>query len=274
MDIIASSRHHGGLHQVIEHQSTVTQCPMHFGLFIPPTPPPHHCLYYLSGLTCTWENATTKAGAQAYAAKHNIVLVFPDTSPRGDDAADTEDYWLGQGAGFYLTATQKPWAPHFAMDKYITDELPEIVSEVAPISRGKAGITGHSMGGHGALTIAMKNPDLFASVSALAPITSPTASEWGRAALTAYLGNDPAAHDDHDSVKLIANRGWHSDILIDQGSDDEFLTEHLKPDLLVTAAEKASVPLTLNKRQGYDHSYYFVSSFIADHIAWHAKRLA
>lgn len=277
MQTIAETQMMGGTHRVIRHDSTITQCSMDWAIFIPEGGRPDSVLIYLSGLTCTWENAATKAGAQAAAATHNMAIVFPDTSPRGDNVADSPDYWLGQGAGFYLTATVAPWAPHFAMDRYVTEELPALIAATLGIDSTDMpamGLTGHSMGGHGALTLAMKHPHLFRSVSAFAPISAATESGWGQNVLPAYLGDDNAAHLEHDAAALMATRGWDGDILVDQGLADSFLDEHLKPHLLAKAAEDTGIPLTLRQHPGYDHSYYFVASFMADHVAFHANRLA
>ena len=273
MEILAQTALYGGRHVVIRHMSDACKCPMEFALFVPPGKGPFACLYYLSGLTCTWENAATKAGAQAWAAGKGMALVFPDTSPRGEGVADDGEFSLGQGAGFYMTATDEPWAPHYAMDEYVTGELPELVADQAPIDPGRVGITGHSMGGHGALTLAMKNPDRYRSVSAFAPIAALTQVPWGKVALNAYRGGDPASHPLFDAAALMGSHGWVGDILVDQGADDPFLAEHLRPELLEAAAGAAGVDMTLRMQKGYDHSYWFVSSFMADHIDWHAERL-
>jgi len=273
METLVDTGLHGGRHVVVRHRSTVTGCDMEFALFIPSGEGPFPCLYYLSGLTCTWENAATKAGAQAYAAKTGLVLVFPDTSPRGDGVADDPAFSLGQGAGFYMTATSAPWAPHYAMDQYITEELPRLVAELVPVDGNRTGITGHSMGGHGALTLAMKRPGQFRSVSAFAPIASLQQVPWGQVALKAYRGDDPASHALYDAAALMASHGWSGPMLVDQGADDPFLEEHLRPALLAEAAGKAGIDLTLRMQPGYDHSYWFVSSFIKDHIDWHIAHL-
>lgn len=274
VEIIAETRLHGGRHLVVRHDSSTTHCPMEFALFIPPGDGPHACLIYLSGLTCTWENAATKAGAQAYAAQRGLVLVFPDTSPRGEGVADDAAFSLGQGAGFYMTATETPWAPHYAMDAYVTDELPGLVDQFALVDAGRVGITGHSMGGHGALTIAMKNPGRYRSLSAFAPISALSQLPWGKIALNAYRGSDEESFALYDAAACLKSHGWAGDILVDQGEADPFLEEHLRPDLLTAAAEEAGVDLTLRLHPGHDHSYWFVSSFMADHINWHASRLS
>jgi S-formylglutathione hydrolase len=271
MEIIADNALHGGRHLVIRHESGVTMTPMELAIFIPPGEGPFPCLYYLSGLTCTWENAATKSGAQAYAAKSGLVLVFPDTSPRGGDVADDAAFSLGKGAGYYMAATESPWVQHYQMDRYITEEVPEVVAAHAAIAPDRSGITGHSMGGHGALTLAMKNPGQYRSVSAFAPIAALSESPWGKIAIEAYRGGKDA--ELFDASKLMASHGWSSDILVDQGAADEFKNDHLMPERLMAAAEKNGIDLTLRVQDGYDHSYWFVASFIEDHINWHAMRL-
>ena len=273
MEKIASTALHGGTHQVWRHDSAVLGCSMEFAVFVPIGKGPHRALYFLSGLTCTWENAATKAGAQKQAAALGLVLVFPDTSPRGDDVADDDSYALGKGAGFYMTATKQPWATHYKMDEYITKELPQLVAEIVPLQEGKAGITGHSMGGHGALTLGLKNPKLFGSISAFAPIVAPSKVPWGRDIFTAYLGEDEGLWAEYDACALLSSRGWGADMLVDVGTDDSFLEAQLIPHELSQAAQEAGVNLTLRMQDGYDHSYYFVSSFIDDHLKWHAERL-
>lgn len=271
MEIIAENALHGGRHLVVRHDSAVTGTAMELAIFIPEGQGPFPCVTYLSGLTCTWENAATKAGAQAHAARAGMVLVFPDTSPRGDDVADDEAFSLGKGAGYYMTATEKPWAPHYQMDRYVTEELPQIVAANVDVDAARCGITGHSMGGHGALMLAMKNPDLYKSVSAFAPISSLSEAPWGKIAIEAYRGGADA--DSYDVSKLMASHGWTRDILVDQGGADNFKDDHLMPEKLAEAAKANGIDLTLRIQDGYDHSYWFVSSFIEDHIAWHAERL-
>ena len=271
---------HGGTLRYLKHDSTVTGTPMTLSVFVPGGQGPFPVLIWLSGLTCTEDNFTTKAGAYRAAAEHGVIIVAPDTSPRGDGVADDPAYDLGQGAGFYLDATQAPWAPHFRMESYVTGELIPLIDADFPTT-GVRSISGHSMGGHGALTLALNHPDLFRSVSAFAPICSPTRCAWGEKAFTAYLGGDRAAWDRHDAAKLIAagaakdtdGGGVFDDILIDQGDADSFLTDQLKPELLKAAADAAGHKVTIRMQPGYDHSYFFMASFIADHIAFHAERL-
>lgn len=266
---------HGGVLRYLRHQSAATGTPMTLSVFTPPGEGPFPVLIWLSGLTCTEDNFTTKAGAYRAAAEHGVIVVAPDTSPRGSDVADDEAYDLGQGAGFYVDATQGPWAPHFRMETYVVEELVGLIDAAFP-SAGVRGLSGHSMGGHGALTLALRHPGVFRSVSAFAPIASPTRCPWGEKAFAAYLGENRAAWRDHDAALLIetgAAKGRFQDILIDQGDADPFLHDQLKPELLTAAAERAGQRLTLRMQPGYDHSYFFMASFIADHIAFHAERL-
>ena len=266
---------HGGTLRYLKHDSATTGTPMTLSVFVPPGEGPFPVLIWLSGLTCTEDNFTTKAGAYRAAAEHGVIVVAPDTSPRGEGVADDPAYDLGQGAGFYVDATEEPWAPHFRMETYVADELIALIDANFPTT-GVRAISGHSMGGHGALTLALRHPDLFRSVSAFAPICSPTRCAWGEKAFTAYLGDDRDAWDRHDAAKLIAAgaaKGVFDDILIDQGDADSFLTDQLKPELLKAAADAAGQKITLRMQPGYDHSYFFMASFIADHIAFHAARL-
>lgn len=280
METIKTHAVHGGTLRYLKHDSATTGTPMTLSVFVPPGEGPFPVLIWLSGLTCTEDNFTTKAGAYRAAAEHGVIIVAPDTSPRGPDlkgggVADDPAYDLGQGAGFYVDATQAPWAPHFRMETYVVQELIALIDDAFPTTRTRS-ISGHSMGGHGALTLALNHPDLFASVSAFAPISSPTRCPWGEKALSAYLGPDRAAWARHDATLLIeagAARGVYDDILVDQGDADAFLVEQLKPELLTAAAEAAGQGLTLRMQPGYDHSYFFMASFIADHIAFHAARL-
>ena len=262
-----------GWQDVYQHASQTLGCQMNVGVYLPPQARDRKLpvLYWLSGLTCTEQNFITKAGAQRYAAEHGIVLVVPDTSPRGADVPDDDAYDLGQGAGFYVNATQQPWATHYRMYDYVVHELPAWVEASLPVTQERA-ISGHSMGGHGALTIALREPGRYRSVSAFAPIVAPSRVPWGQKALRAYLGDDRNAWKAHDAVELIESAAERLPILVDQGLDDEFL-EHLCPELLRAACEKAGHPLTLNLRPGHDHSYYFIASFIGAHIAHHAAAL-
>jgi len=274
MRTISENRCFGGIQGVYAHDSQVTNCEMTFGLFLPAEAEfgPVPVLWYLSGLTCTHENAMSKAGAQAYAAEHGIALVFPDTSPRGADVADHEDYDLGQGAGFYVNATQAPWAKHFQMWDYIAEELPRAVTASFAIDSERQSITGHSMGGHGALTLAMSLPGRFRSVSAFAPIANPMNSDWGRKQLGAYLGADETGWAQHDAAHLMWQNGFDGEVLVDQGSSDQFL-ELLRPEALASAMATRRQPGTFRMQQGYDHSYFFVQTFIPDHLDFHAEAL-
>ncbi|AXI49555.1 MULTISPECIES: S-formylglutathione hydrolase [unclassified Sulfitobacter] len=274
MKTISENASFRGTQGVYSHRSTACNCDMTFALFLPEEAQqgPVPLMWFLSGLTCTHENAMTKAGAQAWAAEHGIAVVFPDTSPRGEDVADDDAYDLGKGAGFYVNATQDPWAPHFQMWDYIADELPALLAENFALDMDRQAICGHSMGGHGALTLAMNLPGRFTSVSAFAPIAHPTSSDWGRKQLAAYLGSDETTWAKHDATLLMAERGFDGPILIDQGTDDQFL-DLLKPEALAEAIAKARQNATLRMQPGYDHSYFFISTFMEDHIAFHADAL-
>jgi S-formylglutathione hydrolase len=264
----------GGWQDVWQHESTVLGCAMRVGVYLPPQAADARCpvLYWLSGLTCTEQNFITKAGVQAHAARHGLVVVAPDTSPRGDGVANDPAYDLGQGAGFYLNATQAPWAQHFRMEDHVVQELPALVEQRFPTSE-RRGLFGHSMGGHGALTLALRHPGRYASVSAFSPIVAPSQVPWGQKAFAAYLGADQAAWAAHDAVALVASARERLPLLVDQGEADEFLGSQLKPELLRAACERAGHPLTLRLHPGYDHSYYFIASFIGEHVAWHAQAL-
>jgi S-formylglutathione hydrolase len=274
METLSENRCFGGVQGVYRHQSSATGGAMTFGLYLPPQAArgPVPLLWYLSGLTCTHENAMTKAHAQGYAAQYGLAIVFPDTSPRGEGVADDPAYDLGQGAGFYVNATQDPWAPHFRMWDYIATELPGVLMANFPLDEGRQAITGHSMGGHGALTLAMRLQGRFASVSAFAPIANPTESDWGRKQFTAYLGEDQAAWAAHDATLLMRETGFRGQVLIDQGSQDQFL-DLLRPEALAEAMNARRQPGIFRMQQGYDHSYFFVSSLIGDHISFHAQAL-
>lgn len=265
----------GGRQEVWQHSSPVLDCTMNFGIYLPAAAlagEKRPVLYWLSGLTCTEQNFITKAGVQAYAAEHGLIIVAPDTSPRGEGVADDEAYDLGQGAGFYLNATEQPWARHYRMQDYVAEELPALVEQHFAASDRRS-IFGHSMGGHGALVTALRHPGRYRSVSAFAPIVAPSQVPWGQKALAAYLGDDPEAWQAWDAVALIAGASERLPLLVDQGDADEFL-EGLRPQLLQDACDKAGHLLTLNMRAGYGHSYYFIASFIGEHVAYHAKALA
>ncbi|EAR10550.1 S-formylglutathione hydrolase [Reinekea blandensis] len=275
----------GGWLKKYRHQASSTGCQMRFNLFLPPQANEGNVpvLYWLSGLTCNEDNFMQKAGAHRLAAELGIALVAPDTSPRGDagkdaqgrDIMDADRYDLGQGAGFYVNATEPSWSAHYQMYQYIVDELPALLAEHFPITDRKA-IAGHSMGGHGAISIALKNPDQYASVSAFSPITNPSRVPWGETALTTYLGTDKTQWQQYDSVELlnrITDPTGYPHLLVDQGLADEFLEEQLKPQQLETAARQSDYPLTLRRHPGYDHSYYFIASFIDDHLHFHAHHL-
>ena len=274
METVAENKCFGGVLGVYSHASKATGCDMTFGLFLPeeardgPVP----VLWYLSGLTCTHENAMVKAGAQGWAAEQGIALVFPDTSPRGEGVADDDGYDLGQGAGFYVNATQDPWKPHFQMWDYVAEELPALVTSEFAIDAERQAITGHSMGGHGALTLAMGRKGQYRSVSAFSPICHPTASDWGRKQLKAYLGTDEAAWARHDAALMMRDVGFDGPMLVDTGTSDQFI-DLLKPEALAEAANARRQEATLRLQKGYDHSYFFVSSFMEDHIAFHAEAL-
>lgn len=274
METISENTCFGGTQGVYSHTSQSCACDMTFGLFLPQEAAsgPVPLLWYLSGLTCTHENAMTKAGAQAWAAEQGIALVFPDTSPRGEGVADDDAYDLGQGAGFYVNATEKPWAPHFRMWDYITEELPKLLERNFTLDMTRQGITGHSMGGHGALTMAMALPGRFRSVSAFAPISNPTASDWGRKQLNAYLGDDESKWAAHDATLLMQEKGFDGPILIDTGTKDQFI-DLLKPEALADAVATRRQQATLRLQPGYDHSYFFVATFMEEHVAFHADAL-
>jgi S-formylglutathione hydrolase len=274
MKTVSENRAFGGVQGVYSHASTSCACDMTFGLFLPAEAEegPVPLLWFLSGLTCTHENAMVKAGAQRWAAENGIALVFPDTSPRGAGVANDPASDLGQGAGFYVNATQSPWAPHFGMWDYVTDELPRLLFNAFPLAEEAQSITGHSMGGHGALTIAMSFPGRFASVSAFAPICNPVASDWGRPQFQAYLGPDQATWAAHDASLLMRRRGFDGPMLVDQGTADGFL-DKLRPETLAEAMTASRQGGIFRMQKGYDHSYFFVSTFMEDHIGFHAAAL-
>lgn len=276
MEQVSTNRSQGGTQSVYTHASSATGTPMTFSIFVPDHSPGQKLpvLWYLSGLTCTHANVTEKGEFRAACAEHGIIFIAPDTSPRGDDVADDDAYDFGKGAGFYVNATEAPWAKHYRMRDYIETELPELVAAEFPVADlGRQGISGHSMGGHGALTIALRNPDRFRSVSAFAPIVSPMQCPWGEKALGGYLGSDRQAWREYDACALIEDGARVHELLIDQGDADIFLTEQLKPALLSMACAKVGIPAKIRTQPGYDHSYYFISTFMPDHVAWHAERL-
>ena len=276
METVSTAQMFGGVQGVYRHASETTGCEMEFAVFTPPQAQdgPVPVLTYLSGLTCSWENVTAKAGAQRFAAREGIVWVAPDTSPRGFDfPGEHESYDFGSGAGFYVDATEDPWSQNYRMYSYVTEELPALVAANFPIEPKAQGIFGHSMGGHGALVAALRNPQRYRSVSAFAPIVAPSQCPWGEKALGNYLGPDRAAWAQYDATELIGKSGWHSEILIDQGTADNFLDEQLKPELFRKACEAAGVELSIHYREGYDHSYYFIATFMEDHFAHHARLL-
>lgn len=276
LETVSTTRSHGGVQGVYRHTSTATGTQMLFSVFNPPQAAGGaKCpvVWYLSGLTCTHANVTEKGEFRRWAAELGLIIVCPDTSPRGEGVADDAGWDLGQGAGFYVDATETPWAPHFKMWTYVTAELPALVAEHFPADMDRQGITGHSMGGHGALTVALRHPGRFKSVSAFAPIVAPAQVPWGQKAFPAYLGGDQASWRRHDAVALIEDGARVPEILVDQGTADGFLENQLRPQLLADACAKAGISLTLRLQEGYDHSYYFISSFMEDHLRWHAARL-
>ncbi|TCB80424.1 S-formylglutathione hydrolase [Acinetobacter sp. ANC 4173] len=274
MECIEHQASFGGWQDVYKHDSSSLNCAMNFAIYIPEHESGEKLpvLYWLSGLTCTEQNFITKAGVQQFAAQHKIIIVAPDTSPRGEDVANVEDYDLGQGAGFYLNATQLPWSKHYQMYDYIVNELPTLIEQNFPAS-DKRSIFGHSMGGHGALTIALKNPTRYHSVSAFSPIVTPSQVPWGQKAFTAYLGPDQESWKAYDASELLQQFGTSLPILIDQGLADSFLDMQLQPQQFAEIAKQKNVNLTLNLRENYDHSYYFIASFIGQHIGFHSKIL-
>lgn len=276
MESVSTAKAFGGVQGVYRHASAATGTDMVFSVFVPP----HEAgaklpvLWYLSGLTCTHANVTDKGEYRRACADHGVIFIAPDTSPRGEGVADVDAYDMGQGAGFYVDATQAPWTPHFRMRSYIEDELPALIAAEFPVAdMARQSITGHSMGGHGALTIALRNSDRFRSVSAFAPIVAPSQVPWGEKALGGYLGDDRLAWRANDACAMIDDGARLGELLVDQGDADNFLSEQLRPELLQAACDAAGIDLTLRMQPGYDHSYHFISTFMADHVAWHAERL-
>lgn len=275
METVSETRCFGGNQGVYTHESQATGTPMTFAVYVPEHREGEKLpvLWWLSGLTCMHENAMTKMAYHEACAKHGVILVGPDTSPRGEGVADDEAYDFGQGAGFYVNATQDPWAEHFHMRRYVEEELPALVTENFPVDMDRQAISGHSMGGHGALTVSLRNPGRFRSTSAFSPIVSPLNCPWGEKALTGYLGSDKSAWREYDACALIEDGARIDNLLVDQGRADNFLDEQLKTWLLEDASREAGMDATIRMQEGYDHSYFFVSTFIADHVKWHAERL-
>jgi S-formylglutathione hydrolase len=275
METVSENRSHGGTQGVYRHQSTATGTEMTFSVFVPDHAEGQMLpvLTYLSGLTCTHANVTEKGEYRAACAKHGIVFVAPDTSPRGEDVPDDEAYDFGKGAAFYVDATQEPWSAHYRMRSYVEHELPALIQSRFPVDMARQGITGHSMGGHGALTISLRNPGRYRSTSAFAPIASPLNCPWGEKALTGYIGADRAEWRQYDACALIEDGARLSDLLVDQGTGDNFVEDQLKTHLLQQAVDAAGMTAQIRMQPGYDHSYYFISTFMADHVAWHADRL-
>jgi S-formylglutathione hydrolase len=276
MEVVSENKSHGGRQLVVKHESSACQCEMTFSVFLPPQAERGARLpvvWYLSGLTCTHANVTEKGEYRAACAELGLIFVAPDTSPRGEGIADAEEWDFGKGAGFYVDATQEPWAPHYRMWTYVTDELPSLVAAEFPVDMDRQAITGHSMGGHGALTVALNHPERFRSVSAFAPIVAPSQVPWGQKALAGYLGEDRSEWRKHDAVALIEGGTRVEEILVDVGDADPFIEKELRPDLLERACAEAGIALTMRIQPGYDHSYYFISTFMDEHLRWHAERL-
>jgi len=273
METLSQTKSYGGTQGVYRHESEVTGTSMTFAVFVPEGEGPFPVLTYLSGLTCSHANVMEKGEYRAACAQHDIIFVAPDTSPRGDDVADDEAYDFGMGAGFYVDATEAPFTTHYKMRSYIERELPELIAEHFPADMTRQGITGHSMGGHGALTIGLRHPEVYRSISAFSPICHPSDVPWGKKALSGYLGENREAWRSCDAVQLIEDGARAKHIMVDQGTDDQFLAEQLRPEALEVACKAAGIRLTLRMQAGYDHSYFFISSFMAEHIAWHAYAL-
>lgn len=275
MENVSSNKSFGGWNKQYRHRSSSLRCDMRFAIYLPPQATDGHTvpvLYWLSGLTCTDENFMHKAGAQRVAAELGMAIVAPDTSPRGEAVPDADGYDLGKGAGFYVNATQSPWSDHYRMYDYVLQELPELIESTFPVSDRRS-IAGHSMGGHGALVLALRNPGRFRSVSAFSPISNPVNCPWGKKALSAYLGKDTASWADYDASMLMRRASQFVPARVDQGEADEFLQEQLKPETLEAAAATNAYPLQLNRHAGYDHSYFFIASFIEQHLRFHAEHL-
>jgi S-formylglutathione hydrolase len=273
LETVSAVRSFGGVQGVYRHQSEATGTPMTFAVFVPPQPGPRPVVTYLSGLTCTHANVMEKGEYRRAAAELGLIVVCPDTSPRGEGVPNDEAYDFGQGAGFYVDATEAPFAANYRMWSYVTEELPAVISANFPVDAGRQGIFGHSMGGHGALTVALRNPGRYRSVSAFAPIVAPSQVPWGRKAFAGYLGPDESRWRAHDAVALLEDGARVENLLVDVGAADPFLEKELKPELLKAACDEAGVDLVLRMQEGYDHSYYFISTFMADHLTWHAARL-
>ena len=275
IETVSEARSHSGVQGVYRHASSATGTDMTFSLFVPDSEGPMPVLWYLSGLTCTHANVTEKGEYRAACSEAGIILIAPDTSPRGEGVADDPDgAWdFGLGAGFYVDSTEQPYAGNYRMWSYVTEELPALIATEFPVDMLRQAITGHSMGGHGALTVALRHPGRFRSVSAFAPIVAPSQVPWGTKALGGYLGSDRTTWRNHDAVALIQDGARLGEILVDVGTADPFLDTELRPELLEAACGEAGIPLTLNRREGYDHSYYFISTFMSDHVRWHAERL-
>jgi S-formylglutathione hydrolase len=276
VEVVSENKAHGGRQLVVTHPSKACRCDMTFSIFLPPQVEQGGKLpvvWYLSGLTCTHANVTEKGEYRAACAELGLIFVAPDTSPRGDDVPDAEGYDFAKGAGFYVDATEEPWADHYRMWSYVTEELPALVAAEFPADMDRQAITGHSMGGHGALTVALSFPERFRSVSAFAPIVAPSQVPWGQKALAGYLGQDRASWRKHDAVALIEDGARVPEILVDVGDADPFIEKELRPELLERACVEVRIALTLRRQPGYDHSYYFISTFMAEHLRWHAERL-
>jgi S-formylglutathione hydrolase len=277
VEIVSENKSHGGRQLVVKHASSATSTDMTFSIFLPPQAQEGAKLpivWYLSGLTCTHANVTEKGEYRTTCAELGLIFVAPDTSPRGDDVPDSDGYDFGKGAGFYVDATEQPWAKHFRMWTYVTDELPALLASEFPVDMDRQGIMGHSMGGHGALTVALSFPDRFRSISAFAPIVAASQVPWGQKALGGYLGEDRAAWRRHDAVALIEDGASVDEILVDVGTADPFIEKELRPELLEEACAEAGIALTLRIQPGYDHSYYFISTFMTEHLRWHSERLS